>query len=37
MRVYNGYGSGSSVYTIKGDRIYQGYGGGHPVYTIKSF
>lgn len=26
MKVYQGYGSGSPVYTINSDRIYQGYG-----------
>lgn len=35
MRIYQGYGAGSPVYTIKGDSIYLGYGAGSPVYTIK--
>ena len=35
MRVYEGYGTGHPVYTIKGNQVYQGYGTGHPIYTIK--
>ena len=35
MRVYEGYGTGHPVYTIKGNQVFQGYGTGHPIYTIK--
>lgn len=35
MRIYQGYGVGSPVYTIKDNRIYEGYGVGRPFYTIK--
>ena len=35
MRIYEGYGTGHPVYTIKGNQIYQGYGTGHPIYTLK--
>ena len=37
MRVYEGYGTGHPVYTIKGNQVYQGYGIGHPVYTLKNY
>ena len=33
MRIYQGYGAGSPVYTIKGDKFYPGYGAGSPVYA----
>ena len=36
MKVYQGYGSGSPVYTINSDRIYQGYGWGKQ-YSFDSF
>jgi hypothetical protein len=36
MRVYQGYGSGSPIYTIKGNQVYQGYGSGSPIYTLKN-
>ena len=36
MRIYEGYGTGHPVYTIKGNQIYQGYVSGHPVYTLKN-
>lgn len=35
MRIYQGYGVGHPVYTIKGNQIYRGYNSVHPVYTIK--
>ena len=34
-QVYQVYGSGHPVYTIKGNQIFHGYGTGHPAYTIK--
>ena len=37
MRVYEGYGIGHPVYTIKDHQIYQGYGTGHPVYTLENY
>ena len=36
-QVYQGYGIGHPIYTIKGNQIYQGYGTGHPIYTLKEY